>query len=60
LTYAAVQADPNDSSIWQVTLPASAIPSGGNVQFAVQEGNSIRRFSVLNMLAVLPTNNGCC
>lgn len=60
LTYTAIQADANDSSIWQVTLPASAIPAGGNVQFAVQEGNNVRRFNVLNMLAVLPTNNGCC
>lgn len=60
LTYIATQADPNDSSLWQVTLPASAIPAGGNVKFAVQEGANIRTFNVLNMLAVLPQNNGSC
>lgn len=61
LAYTAVQADPNDSSIWKVTLPASQIPAGGNVQFAIQEGSSIRRFSVMNMIAVEdPTNDGSC
>lgn len=61
LLYTAVQADPNDSSIWKVTLPASQSPGGGNVQFAVQEGSAIRRFSVLNMIAVDdPTNDGSC
>lgn len=60
LAYMATQADPNDSSLWQVTLPASAIPAGGNVKFSVQEGNGVRTFTVLNMLAVLPQNNGCC
>lgn len=61
LTYTAVQADANDSSIWKVTLPASQIPASGNVQFAVQEGTNIRRFSVINMLAVSdPTNDGSC
>jgi hypothetical protein len=60
LSYTAVQADSNDSSLWKVTLPASAIPAGGNVKFAVQEGSNIRTFNVLNMLAVLPQNNGCC
>jgi hypothetical protein len=60
LQYVATQADPNDSSLWQVTLPASAIPAGGNVQFAVQQGSNINRFSVLNMLAVEPINGGSC
>jgi hypothetical protein len=61
LTYIAVQADPNDSSIWSVTLPASAIPAGGCVQFAIQEGTSIRRFSVNQMLAIEnPQNCGSC
>jgi len=60
-SYTAVQADPNDSSLWKVVIPASQIPSGGNVQFAVQEGSNIRRFSVMNMLAVEdPLNNGSC
>ncbi len=61
LQYTAQQADPNDSSLWYVRLPASQIPAGGNVQFAVQEGSSIRRFSVMNMLAVEdPMNDGSC
>lgn len=61
LTYIAQQADPNDSSIWKVSLPASQSPAGGNVLFTVQEGTSIRRFSVMNMIAVEdPTNNGSC
>jgi hypothetical protein len=61
LTYTAVQADPNDSSLWKVSLPASAIPAGGNVKFTVQEGTTIRHFSVMNMLAVeVPGNNGSC
>jgi len=61
ITATAVQADANDSSIWKVTTSANQILAGGAVQFAVQEGNTIRRFSVLNMLAVLdPTDDGSC
>jgi hypothetical protein len=61
LTYIATQADPNDSSIWVVRVPASQTPGGGNVLFAVQEGSQIRRFSVMNMIAVDdPLNNGSC
>lgn len=61
VTYTAVQADPNDSSLWVVTVPASQAVSGGNVQFSVYEGSNIRRFTVQNMLAVLfPTSVGLC
>ena len=61
LTYTATQVDPNDASIWVVNLPAAAIPTGGNVKFAIQEGTAIRRFSVMNMIAVeQPLNNGSC
>lgn len=57
----ATQVDPNDSSIWKVSLASTQIPSGGNVQFAVQEGSSIRRFSVMNVLGVeFPSDNGSC
>lgn len=57
----AVQIDANDSSIWKVSLASTQTPGGGNVQFAIQEGSAIRRFSVLNMLSVeFPTNNGSC
>jgi len=53
--------DPNDKSIWSVTLGQNQKPASGNVQFAVQEGSSIRRFSSLNLLAVEdPQNDGSC
>ena len=53
--------DPNDKSIWSVTLGPNQKPASGNVQFAVAEGNQIRRFSALNILSVeSPTNDGSC
>lgn len=61
ITAQAVQADANDSSIWKVSLSSKQIPAGGSVQFAVQEGSAIRRFSVLNMLGVEdPNDDGSC
>ena len=61
LTLVATQADPNDSSIWKVSLTSDMSVSGGNLQFAVQEGSNIRRFSVVNMLNVqFPSSNGMC
>jgi hypothetical protein len=51
--------DPNDKSIWSVSLGQNQKPNSGNVVFAVSEGNSIRRFSVLNLLSVeYPQNDG--
>lgn len=59
ITVNAVQADPNDGSIWMVLLSSSQSPFSGNVQFAVTEGSVTRRFSVLNMISVEnPTNDG--
>ncbi len=53
--------DPDDKSIWSVTLGPNHKPGSGNVQFAVAEGNSIRRFSAMNVLGVEdPTNDGSC
>ena len=53
--------DPNDKSIWSVTIGPNQKPASGNVQFAVSEGSSIRRFSALNALNVEdPTNDGSC
>jgi hypothetical protein len=53
--------DPNDKSIWSVTLGPNQKPNSGNVIFAVAEGNLIRRFSVLNMISVeYPQNDGAC
>lgn len=61
VTLNATQADANDSSIWKVMVPASVAIGGGNVQFTIFEGTAIRRFSVLNLLAVeFPTSNGSC
>lgn len=61
ITLQAQQADPNDSSIWYVAVPANQAIGGGNVQFAVTQGNSINRFSVMNMIDVLfPGNTGSC
>lgn len=58
---AAVQVDANDSSIWKVSLASIQTPGGGNVQFAIQEGSTIRRFSVMNMLGIeFPSSNGSC
>ena len=61
ITATAVQADPNDSSIWKVSLSSLQTPGGGNVQFAIMEGSTIRRFSVVNMIGVDdPTGDGSC
>jgi len=60
ITLPAVQ-DPNDASIWSVTIGQNQKPNSGNVQFAVAEGNSIRRFGVLNILSVeYPQADGAC
>jgi hypothetical protein len=57
----ATQADPSDSSIWQLTIPPDLQPFSGNVQFQVIEGQNIRRFSVLNMISVeYPQDEGSC
>jgi hypothetical protein len=69
LTLAALQ-DPNDGSIFSVTIPSTLTPAGGNVVFKLTEGLNIKTFSALNLLAVsypgadgsdgsLP-NSGCC
>lgn len=56
----AVQADPNDSSIFGVSIPTTVTPNSGAVHFIVAEGNNVRRFSVDGMIQVeFPTNSGC-
>lgn len=60
LTLIATQADANDSSIWKVSIPSNQFVSGGNVQFAIFEGSSVRRFSVQNIIAVEFLDNGSC
>lgn len=60
ITAQAVQ-DPNDGSIWSVTLGQNQKPNSGNVIFAVAEGNNIRRFSAQNVLMVeYPQSEGSC
>jgi hypothetical protein len=60
LTVNAVQADANDSSIWKVSLAPNQNVAGGDVLFALTEGSTTRRFSVLNMLSVEFQNDGSC
>lgn len=54
--------DPNDDSIFSITLDGTKFPSAGNVQFSVQEGSGApRTFSVQNMLDVeIANNSGSC
>lgn len=60
INVAAVQ-DPNDKSIWSVTLGPNQKPNSGNVIFAITEGNSTRRFSALQLISVeYPQNDGMC
>jgi hypothetical protein len=61
VTVQAVQADPADSSVWYVSLPANQTIGGGCVQFAVTQGSNINRFSVNNVLDVIfPCSIGGC
>jgi hypothetical protein len=61
VTINATQADPADSSIWVVSVPANQAIAGGNVQFTVTQGNNINRFSVTNVLDVIFSGNlGSC
>lgn len=61
LTVNASQADPNDSSIWKVSVPANQAIAGGNVQFEITQGNNINRISALNILDVeFPSSVGSC
>lgn len=56
----ATQADPNDSSVWYVTIPANMTPNTGNVLFSISQGANINRFSVMALLAVDAQSNGGC
>jgi hypothetical protein len=53
------QQDPNDGSIWSVSIPSTNTPQTGNVNFRLFEGNSWKTFAVIQMLVVgYPENNG--
>lgn len=51
----------DDKSIFKVVLGPNQIPNSGSVRFMVQEGSTVRRFSVLNLISVEhPENEGSC
>lgn len=56
--------DPNDASVWSITLPGYAnttiAPSSGNVFFSLTQGLQTVTWVVVNMIAVEITNQGCC
>ncbi len=63
LTYTGTP-DPSDASVWSFSLPGYAIagvgPASGNVLFTLTQGASKVSWTVVNMLAVEMTNQGCC
>lgn len=56
--------DPNDASVWSITLPgyssAAIAPASGNVMFSLTQGTKTVTWTVTNMVAVEMTNQGCC
>lgn len=57
----ASMADPNDPSIWQVSISPIQTPNSGNVIFSVTEGSATRTFKLMNGLAVEQVgNDGSC
>jgi hypothetical protein len=52
------QQNPNDDSIWNVTIPQTNTPCSGNVQFQLFQGNSINNFMVIQMMVVEYLNDG--
>lgn len=57
-TLLAIQ-DPNDGSIFSVTVPATSTPQSGNVGFQLFQGNNINTFTVLQLIDVIyPMNQG--
>lgn len=60
ITAIAVQ-DPDDGSIFKVSLSSNQTVNSGAVQFAIAEGSAIRRFNVLNLMTVeFPQADGSC
>lgn len=51
--------DPNDGSIWSVSLSSTQVPKSGNVIFQLVQGAVTRNFPVLNMMNVEYPNAGC-
>lgn len=50
--------NPNDGSIWSVTINSNQCVFGGAVFFSLTQGNNVNNFSVLNMLCVEYVNAG--
>jgi hypothetical protein len=63
LTFTATP-DPNDASVWSFSLPgytnAAIAPASGNVMFSLTQGLTTWTWTVVNMVAVEMTNQGCC
>lgn len=49
--------DPNDGSVWSISIPFTNTPHTGNVQFQLFEGNNIQSFSVIQMIVVGTPNS---
>lgn len=60
LTKSASQTNTLDRSIWSVSLGATDPLYSGNVQFALTEGATVRRFSLVDGLVVENINDGGC
>ena len=61
LQFTAIQADPNDSSIWKINVASTQFLNTGNVFFQVIEGSNTRNFKLMNALRVeLPGQDGSC
>ena len=50
--------DPNDGSVFSITIPYTSTPQTGNVQFIVYQGNNVSNFEVLQMIVVEYSNSG--
>lgn len=50
--------NPNDQSIWSVTIPQTNTPQTGAVKFVLYEGNAVTNFQVQQMLVVEYGNDG--
>ncbi len=57
ITLVAAQ-DPNDGSVWSVSIPSTSTPQTGNVRFQLFEGNNSKNWSVLQMMVVNYPNDG--
>lgn len=56
--------DPNDASVWSITLPGysntALAPASGNVIFSLTQGTKTVTWVVTNMLSAEMTNQGSC